>query len=414
MPSAPLGPVDVVEMQVDGALPPLPRDGPQVRSASAAGPGLVEPAPAAPDPSVASADTPADGVPPVAVGGGGAAAVGPDGLSPVTATGESVVSQPPAVPGVPAGSGAADAEPPVSEPDPAVPDGVSEFDPAVQDLVDAQGGLQVPAAVGDKLCAMIADPGGGDGVPLALSSSAPAAEQSVGAAGVAGVASPPRRRLVQRAEPAALPELHAESLGHALGYRQPGEPVELDLEQELLSELEAAGVSLKELTLRYEQLDEVERRQFRLFEVQRSFRRTLDNIGELAAVAAAKARFQAERSDRLTRALFQDVAALRAYVEQAEKPLEAFVARLDQRVKYVDNLVDTVRAKLEAVDQTAYDVQQRSEWMKDEVYRAAGTLRGAGGAVRRLALVGGLAGALVGGFLAFVVGLALWLAFVPG
>ena len=242
----------------------------------------------------------------------------------------------------------------------------------------------------------------------------------------------------------------AESVQHVMGLTRDGDPVDPELEKELLSELQSAGISLDELKLRYETLTGDERREFTTFEVQQAFRRAVDHVADLTAKASVRIVHRLDAFDRQAAAQLKLVAGIRLLVERETKVVEGLLkdARglLEQEQKAIEQLLekeprDIARAARTELDKNIQKVQQAFEGLEgyvrsyetrvDEVnskLHSAGSgltaletevvqvirqlrqVADSGFAVKRLALLGGVVGSAVGGFFAFVVMLLLWAA----
>ncbi len=289
----------------------------------------------------------------------------------------------------------------------------------------------------------------------------------------AGLVSPPdahvgcvfRKRADQLAEDEGV---EAESVQHLIGMTPDGEPVNPELEKELRTELESAGVSLKAVDLRYESLSKAERREFSTFEVQQAFLRTIDTVRDYVAKASTRLTHRMRAFDDQAAAQLKVTAGIRLLVETQQAEVEALVggfkAKLEEQIAGIDALLNQARemaeterekirglldvepkrlaaeahkelkAKLGEVQGQvdgfgghlkSYGVQVRE--VNDQV-RSAGAgvsaigqeasqvirdlrqVAESGFAVKRLALLGGVIGSAVGGFFAFVVMLLLWAA----
>jgi len=100
------------------------------------------------------------------------------------------------------------------------------------------------------------------------------------------------------------PDFEAESVQHVMGLTRDGEPVNLELEQELTAELAAVGIDLDAVKLRYETLVEEDRRQLTTFAVQRAFVSALDRVEEVATKVSERLglriqMFEAQGKDQL-------------------------------------------------------------------------------------------------------------------
>ena len=258
------------------------------------------------------------------------------------------------------------------------------------------------------------------------------------------------------------PDFEAESLQHVMGLTRDGEPVNLELEQELLAEIAAVGLDLDAVKLRYDTLVAEDRRRLTTFEVQQAFVSALDRVEEVAnkvserlglriqmfeahakdqlrlisslrelveaekekveqMAAGIRERVAAEKADleKLIDGLLADRQQLRDVLEQnpeniagaARKKLNTQVGELEKafgglkgHLKSVETGVHEVVDRLGSAGASATAVEQEAARVMSELQRVAS----AGFAVRRLALLGGVIGSAAGGFFAFVVLLLLW------
>ena len=257
-------------------------------------------------------------------------------------------------------------------------------------------------------------------------------------------------------------EFSAESVQHIMGLARDGEPVNLELEQELLDEFKAVGIDLEAVKLTYESLLEEDRRQLTTFQVQRAFLSALERVEEVAAQVSERLGlrielFEAQGKDQLKlvsalRVLFDSeeerakrmVAGVRERLEAERAALEAFLVQLneereslrevleenprhlaqgakkqlDDQVVALQKGIKDLHADLKSSQTAARDIGEKVEVagkvlesVKDEGSRVMTELERVareGLAVRRLALLGGVIGSAVGGFFAFVVLLLLW------
>ncbi|MCY4025987.1 MAG: hypothetical protein OXH75_06690 [Acidobacteria bacterium] len=258
------------------------------------------------------------------------------------------------------------------------------------------------------------------------------------------------------------PDFEAESLQHVMGLTRDGEPVNLELEQELLAEIAAVGLDLEAVKLRYETLVAEDRRRLTTFEVQQAFVSALDRVEDVSSKVSERLglriqMFEAHAKDqlRLVSALRELVEAEKEKVEEmaagVRKRLEAEKADLEKLVKGVagereqlrelleqnpENVAGAARKKLndqvQLVQKAFTDVSEHLKSCENRANEVTERLVSAGSAatavgqeaqrvmsdlqrvansglaVRRLALLGGVVGSAVGGFFAFVVLLLLW------
>ena len=236
------------------------------------------------------------------------------------------------------------------------------------------------------------------------------------------------------------PGFEAESVSHIMGLARDGERVDPELEKELLAELDALGVDLGVVQLRYDSLSKEDRRQLTTFEVQQAFLRVVDRVETLATQASVSLghrirMFELESKDHL-----KLVAGVRVVLETQQKRVEKvavgfrkkmqeetegfeeFVGEekktLTEKVKGFQMAFEGVGGHLKSCQTAAREVVSQLESagaastaVGQEAARVMSDLQrvaNSGLAVRRLALLGGLAGSAVGGFFAFVVLLLLW------
>ena len=262
--------------------------------------------------------------------------------------------------------------------------------------------------------------------------------------------------------------LEAESVQHLMGMTPDGAPVDPELEKELRTELETAGVSLKDVDLRYESLSKAERREFTTFELQRAFLRTIDEVRDYVAKASTRLTHRMRAFDDQAAVQLKVIAGIRLLVETQQGEVEVLVggfkAKLEEQIAGIDALLKQAREMAETEREEirelldvqpkrlAADAQKDLKAKLDEVQgqvdgfgghlksygvqvsevndqvRSAGAgvsaigqeasqvirdlrqVAESGFAVKRLALLGGVIGSAVGGFFAFVVMLLLWAA----
>ena len=258
------------------------------------------------------------------------------------------------------------------------------------------------------------------------------------------------------------PDFEAESLQHVMGLTRDGEPVNLELEQELLAEIAAVGLDLEAVKLRYATLVEEDRRRLTTFEVQQAFVSALDRVEDVANKVSERLGLRIQMFEAHAKDQLKLVSALRELVDAEKRKVEEMAAGVRQRVEAektdLEQLVKGVAAereqlrelleqnpaniagearrklndqvqalekafgdvgghlkscetraheitdRLSSAGAAATAVEQEAARVMSELQRVAS----AGFAVRRLALLGGVLGSAVGGFFAFVVLLLLW------
>ena len=274
-----------------------------------------------------------------------------------------------------------------------------------------------------------------------------------------------RKRADQLAEDEGV---EAESVQHLIGMTLDGEPVNPELEKELRTELESAGVSLKAVNLRYDSLSKAERQEFNSFELQQAFLRTVDTVRDYVAKASTRLGHRMRAFDDQAAAQLKVIAGISLLVERQQGEVEALVGgfkvKLEEQIAGIDALLKQARenAEKEREDiRNLLDVEPKrlaaeaSQELKERLGKVQGQVDGLGGylksygaqvsdvndqvrsagagvsaigqeasqvirdlrqvaesgfAVKRLALLGGVMGSAVGGFFAFVVMLLLWAA----
>ena len=236
------------------------------------------------------------------------------------------------------------------------------------------------------------------------------------------------------------PDFEAESVSHVMGLARDGERVDPELEKELRAELDALGVNLDGVRLRYESMSKDDRRQLTTFEVQQAFLRVVERVDKLATQASVSLGHRIRMFDGEARDQLKLVAGLRVLLETEQAKVEELVVGfrnsiqeetegfeqvvveqkkvLTDKLQSLQGAFDGVNGHLKScqmaataledqvatVGSTVTQAEQEAQRVISELQRVAGS----GFAVRRLALIGGVAGSAVGGFFAFVVLLLLW------
>ena len=236
------------------------------------------------------------------------------------------------------------------------------------------------------------------------------------------------------------PDFEAESVSHVMGLARDGERVDPELEKELRAELDALGVSLDGVKLRYESMSKEDRRQLTTFEVQQAFLRVVERVDKLATQASVSLGHRIRMFDGEARDQLKLVAGLRVLLEteqgkvedlvvgfrkKMQEEAEGFEAVVDRKKKELTGKVQALQAAFDGIGPHLKSCEDRAQRIKDQVDSVGLTVTQAeqeaqrviselqrvansGLAVRRLALLGGVAGSAVGGFFAFVVLLLLW------
>ena len=236
------------------------------------------------------------------------------------------------------------------------------------------------------------------------------------------------------------PDFEAESVSHVMGLARDGERVDPELEKELRAELDALGVNLDGVKLRYDSMSKEDRRQLTTFEVQQAFLRVVERVDKLASQASVSLGHRIRMFDGEARDQLKLVAALRVLLETEQAKVEQLVVgfrnsmqeetdALEQVVieqkKALTDKVQGLQGAFEGVNGHLKSCQMAATALEDQVSSVGSTVTQAeqeaqrvisdlqrvansGFAVRRLALLGGVVGSAVGGFFAFVVLLLLW------
>ena len=163
--------------------------------------------------------------------------------------------------------------------------------------------------------------------------------------------------------------VEAESIQHLIGVTPDGEPVDSELEKELQTELASAGVSLEDVSLRYESLSKAERREFNTFEVQQAFLRTIDTVRDLAAKASTRLGYRMRVFDDQAAEQLKVIAAIRLLVERQQGEVEALVggfkAKLAEEIAGVDALLKHVREMAETERKEIGDLLKKAREMAE-------------------------------------------------
>ena len=247
------------------------------------------------------------------------------------------------------------------------------------------------------------------------------------------------------------PDFEAESVSHIMGLARDGERVDPELEKELRAELDALGVDLGVVKLRYDSMSKEDRRQLTTFEVQQAFLRVVERVETLATQASVSLGHRIRMFDGEAKDQLKLVAGLRVLLETEQGKVEKLVVGFGDRMKKetegfenrtqeaTEGFEAVVREKRKALAEKVQDLQMAFEGVgphlkscedraqriteqlgsvgsaathaEQEALRVMSELQrvaNSGLAVRRLALLGGVVGSAVGGFFAFVVLLLLW------
>ena len=199
-------------------------------------------------------------------------------------------------------------------------------------------------------------------------------------------------------------------------------------------------MNLDGVKLRYESMSREDRRQLTTFEVQQAFLRVVERVDKLATQASVSLGHRIRMFDGEARDQLKLVAGLRVLLETEQARVEELVVGfrnsmqeetegfeqvvveqkkvLTDKLQSLQGAFDGVNGHLKScqmaataledqvatVGSTVTQAEQEAQRVISELQRVAGS----GFAVRRLALIGGVAGSAVGGFFAFVVLLLLW------
>ncbi|MYD85645.1 MAG: hypothetical protein F4Y14_05375 [Acidobacteria bacterium] len=238
------------------------------------------------------------------------------------------------------------------------------------------------------------------------------------------------------------PDFEAESVQHIMGLTRDGQRVDPELEKELRAELDALGLDLGLVKLRYESMSREDRRQLTTFEVQQAFLRVVERVEKLASQASVSLGHRIRMFDAEARDQLKLVAALRVLLETEQgkveelvvsfrnhiqeqtddlkdlvvqekkaiagkvKDLQTAFADMGGHMKSCETRVQEIDSRLESAGVAATAVEQQAARVMTELQRADGSAR----AGWRLALLGGVVGSAAGGFFAFIVMLLLWAA----
>ena len=236
------------------------------------------------------------------------------------------------------------------------------------------------------------------------------------------------------------PDFEAESVSHVMGLARDGERVDPELEKELRAELDALGVNLDGVKLRYESMSKDDRRQLTTFEVQQAFLRVVERVDRLATRASVSLGHRIKMFEGESRDYLKLFAGLRVLLEahqdhvrklvvdfrdrmtEETERFEAVAAErqnalkekvtgfqtafdaVDGHLKSCENRARVLDEQVGSVGSTVSQTQQEAQRVMSDLQRVANS----GLAVRRLALLGGVVGSAVGGFFAFLVLLLLW------
>ena len=147
------------------------------------------------------------------------------------------------------------------------------------------------------------------------------------------------------------PDFEAESLQHVMGLTRDGEPVNLELEQELLAEIAAVGLDLEAVKLRYATLVEEDRRRLTTFEVQQAFVSALDRVEDVANKVSERLGLRIQMFEAHAKDQLKLVSALRELVDAEKRKVEEMAAGVRQRVEAekadLEQLVKGVAAERE-------------------------------------------------------------------
>lgn len=236
------------------------------------------------------------------------------------------------------------------------------------------------------------------------------------------------------------PDFAAESVSHVMGLARDGERVDPELEKELRAELDALGVNLDGVKLRYDSMSKEDRRQLTTFEVQQAFLRVVERVDKLATRASVSLGHRIKMFERESQDYLKLFAGLRVLLEEHQDQVRKLVVdfrdkmteeterfeavaaekqnalkekvtgfqtafgAVDGHLKSCENRARVLDEQVASVGSTVSQTQQEAQRVMSDLQRVANS----GLAVRRLALLGGVVGSAVGGFFAFVVLLLLW------
>ena len=150
--------------------------------------------------------------------------------------------------------------------------------------------------------------------------------------------------------PTGVPLGPEEGLQHILGYTKPGEPINLDLEQSILQELESAGVSVEKYVARLTAQVKTDQRYTTAFELSVTFHHALQDWRSSTRTTAValnriieKTQAQAEGVLRASLHISNMVASLHDRIGSLDSVVQAQHAKFD---KELDEQVTSAKRKL--------------------------------------------------------------------
>ena len=129
------------------------------------------------------------------------------------------------------------------------------------------------------------------------------------------------------------PDFEAESVSHVMGLARDGERVDPELEKELRAELDALGVNLDGVKLRYDSMSKEDRRQLTTFEVQQAFLRVVERVDKLATQASVSLGHRIRMFDDQAKDQLKLVAGLTVLIETQHKQVEDLVVGFRQKMQ---------------------------------------------------------------------------------
>ena len=193
----------------------------------------------------------------------------------------------------------------------------------------------------------------------------------------------------------------ARSIAHAFGLLGPDDPVDVELEQSLLTDLHRAGIDIHELEVAHKNLAKEDRDKLQLLTVRKAFEDALNAHTHLVGQASLRIDHNFKRADEVRLNLLRQAQAVLLLFDSFENHLTAGVDAVDRQMKTVDVRCQALDTKLQKIDQMAFDVEERGNALRESVREAGATVRGSGPAAQRLAFIGAIYGAAIGGMVAF-------------
>ena len=216
------------------------------------------------------------------------------------------------------------------------------------------------------------------------------------------------RSRVPVAQPASEVPAYAASLAHSLGLLPADSIPDPDLDQQLLADLESVGVDKEELRSAMSRLELKDRESLRLHALRAQFQDTLSFQRAAITSAFRSLDFNFKSVDGVRLNLLRQAQAVFLLFDAFEKNLEAAGDAVQRQTQALSANVQSLDGKFKALEQIAFDVDERALAMRESVRRAGAEVRGAGPASQRAAFYGAVLGSAAGAFFASVLLVALW------